>query len=61
MNTEATTLPLPSDRLAAADKLAELRRSALDAEFLHMADDVDYLRDVYQLLGEFAQGDYDEG
>ena len=52
MNTEATT---------AIDELDELRRSALDAEFLHMADDVDYLRDVYQLLGEFAQGDYEEG
>ena len=38
-------------------RLAELRRSALDAEFRHMADDVDYQRDVYQILGEFAQAD----
>ena len=78
MNTEPTTLALPSDLLAAVDKvvqegrarsrdelvesalrlrLAELRRSALDAEFRHMADDVDYQRDVHQILGEFAQAD----
>ena len=38
-------------------RLAELRRSALDAEFRHMADDVDYQRDVHQILGEFAQAD----
>jgi Arc/MetJ-type ribon-helix-helix transcriptional regulator len=78
MNTEPTTLTLPSDLLAAVDKvvqegragsrdelvesalrrqLAELRRSALDAEFRHMADDVDYQRDVHQILGEFAQAD----
>ena len=78
MNTEPTTLALPSDLLAAVDKvvregrarsrdelvesalrlqLTELRRSALDAEFRHMADDVDYQRDVHQILGEFAQAD----
>ena len=38
-------------------RLAELRRSALEAEFRHMADDVDYQRDVHQILGEFAQTD----
>ena len=80
MNTEPTTLALPSDLLAAVDKvvqegrarsrdelvesalrrqLAELRRSALDAEFRHMADDVDYQRDVHQILGEFAQADWE--
>jgi Arc/MetJ-type ribon-helix-helix transcriptional regulator len=80
MNTESTTLALPSDLLAAVDKvvqegrarsrdelvesglrlrLAELRRSALDAEFRHMADDVDYQRDVHQILGEFAQADWE--
>ena len=78
MNTESTTLALPSDLLAAVDKvvqegrarsrdelvesglrlrLAELRRSALDAEFRHMGDDADYQRDVQQILGEFAQAD----
>ena len=40
-------------------RLAELRRSALDAEFRHMADDVDYQRDVHQILGEFAQADWE--
>ena len=80
MNTEPTMLALPSDLLAAVDKvvqegrarsrdelvesalrrqLAELRRSALDAEFRHMADDVDYQRDVHQLLGEFARADWE--
>ena len=80
MNTEPTTLSLPSDLLAAVDKvvregrarsrdelvesalrlqLAELRRSALDAEFRHMADDVDYQRDVHQIRGEFAQADWE--
>jgi Arc/MetJ-type ribon-helix-helix transcriptional regulator len=80
MNTEPTTLALPSDLLAAVDKvvqegrarsrdelvesalrlrLAELRRSALDAEFRHMADDVEYQRDVHQILGEFAQADWE--
>ena len=79
MNTEPTTLSLPSDLLAAVDKvvqegrarnrdelvenavrrqLTELRRSALDAEFRHMADDADYQRDVQQILGEFAQADW---
>jgi len=38
-------------------QLAELRRSALDAEFRHMAEDVDYQKDVHQILGEFAQAD----
>ena len=38
-------------------RLAELRRSALDAEFRHMADDVDYQRDVHRILAEFAQAD----
>jgi Arc/MetJ-type ribon-helix-helix transcriptional regulator len=80
MNTEPTTLALPSDLLAAVDKvvqegrarsrdelvegalrreLAELRRSALDAEFRHMADDVEYQRDVHQILGEFARADWE--
>ena len=80
MNTEPTTVALPSDLLAAVDKvvqegrarsrdalvegalrreLADLRRSALDAEFRHMADDVEYQRDVHQILGEFAQGDWE--
>jgi hypothetical protein len=45
MNTEPTTV-------------AELRRSALDAEFRHMADDADYQRDVQQILGEFAQAEW---
>ena len=79
MNTEPTTVALPSDLLAAVDKvvqegragsrdelvesalrrqLAELRRSALDAEFQHMADDADYQRDVHQILGEFAQAEW---
>ena len=73
MNTEPTTLALPLDLLAAVDKVvqegragsrdelvrqrAELRRSALDAEFRHMADDADYQKDVHQILGEFAQAD----
>ena len=39
-------------------ELAELRRSALDAEFRHMADDVDYQREAHQILGEFAQADW---
>ena len=38
-------------------ELATLRRSALDAEFRHMADDVEYQRDVRQILGEFARAD----
>ena len=80
MNTEPTTLTLPSDLLAAVDKLvregcarsrdelvegalrrelAELRRSPLDVEFRHMADDVDYQRDVHQILEEFAQADWE--
>jgi Arc/MetJ-type ribon-helix-helix transcriptional regulator len=80
MNTEPTTLALPTDLLAAVDKviqegrarsrdelvesalrrqLAELRRSAMDAEFRHMADDIDYQRDVHQILGEFAQADWE--
>ena len=80
MNTEPTTLALPSDLLAAVDKLVqvgrarsrdelvenairrqldELRRSALDAEFRHMADDVDYQREAHQILGEFAQADWE--
>ena len=79
MNTEPTTLALPSDLLAAVDKvvqegragsrdelvesalrrqLAELRRSALDAEFQHMADDADYQWEVQQILGEFARADW---
>ena len=51
MNTEPTTLALPSEEGRAKS------RSALDAEFRHMADDVDYQRDVHQLLAEFAQSD----
>jgi metal-responsive CopG/Arc/MetJ family transcriptional regulator len=75
-NTEPATLALPSDLLAAVDKvvregraqsrdelvenavrrqLVELWRSALDAEFRHMAADVDYQREVHRILGEFAQ------
>jgi metal-responsive CopG/Arc/MetJ family transcriptional regulator len=78
MSTEPTTLTLPSDLLAAVDKvvreglarnrdelvasairrqLADLRRSALDAEFQHMAGDLDYQSDVQQILQEFAQAD----
>ena len=40
-------------------ELAALRRSAVDAEFRHMADDVEYQRDVHQILGEFAQADWE--
>ena len=78
MNTEPTSLALPSDLLAWVDRmvregrahsrdevvetalrrqLAESRRSALDAEFLHMADDVDYRQDVHRILLGFAQAD----
>ncbi len=80
MSSEPTTLALPSDLLAAVDRMvqegrarnrdqlienalrrevAELRRSALDTEFRHMADDVDYLREVHQILGEFARADWE--
>jgi Arc/MetJ-type ribon-helix-helix transcriptional regulator len=80
MNTEPTTLALPSDLLAAVDRavqegqapsgdelvesalrrqLAELRRSALDVEFRHMADDIEYQRDVHQILAEFAKADWE--
>jgi len=38
-------------------QLAELRRSALDAEFQYMAGDLDYQSDVHQILKEFAQAD----
>jgi metal-responsive CopG/Arc/MetJ family transcriptional regulator len=38
-------------------ELSELRRSALDAEFRHMADDIDYQSEAHQILGEFAQAD----
>ena len=38
-------------------ELAAVRRSALDAEFRHMAEDVDYQREVHQILAEFAQAD----
>jgi metal-responsive CopG/Arc/MetJ family transcriptional regulator len=78
MSTERTTLALPSDLLAAVDKLvregrahsreeliesalrrevAELRRSAVDSAFTTMAEDVDYQREVHQILAEFAQAD----
>ena len=40
-------------------ELAALRRSAVDAEFRHMAEDVEYQRDVHQILGEFAQADWE--
>ena len=40
-------------------ELAALRRSTVDAEFRHMADDVEYQRDVHQILGEFAQADWE--
>jgi Arc/MetJ-type ribon-helix-helix transcriptional regulator len=80
MSSEPTTLALPSDLLAALDRmvregrapsrdrlienalrreLAQLRRSALDAEFRYMADDAGYLRDVHQILGEFARADWE--
>ena len=80
MSREPTTLALPSDLLAALDRmvqegrapsrdqlienalrreLAQLRRSAVDAEFRYMADDADYLREVHQILGEFAQADWE--
>jgi len=39
-------------------QLANLRRSALDAEFQLMAGDVGYQNDVNQLLGEFAQAEW---
>lgn len=38
-------------------ELADLRRSALDAEFRHMADDVDYQSEARQILAEFVQAD----
>jgi metal-responsive CopG/Arc/MetJ family transcriptional regulator len=78
MSADPTTLTLPSDLLAAVDKvvqeglarnrdelvesavrrqLADLRRPALDAEFQHMAGDLDYQSDVHQILKEFAQAD----
>jgi hypothetical protein len=28
-------------------------------EFRHMADDVEYQREVHQILGEFAQADWE--
>ena len=77
---EATTLTLPSDLLAAVDKLvqegrvrsrddlvesalrrelAELRRSTLDEEFRHMADDAAYRTEAHRILEEFAQADRD--
>ena len=80
MSSEPTTLELPSDLLAALDRmvqegrarsrdqlienalrreLAELRRSAVDAEFRCMAEDADYLREVHQILGEFARADWE--
>ena len=37
-------------------QLANLRRSALDSQFQHMAD-VDYQNEVNQILKEFAQAD----
>jgi hypothetical protein len=40
-------------------EVAELRRSAVDAEFRHMADDADYLRKAHQILGEFARADWE--
>lgn len=38
-------------------QLADLRRSALDAKFQHMAGDLEYQSDVRQILKEFAQAD----
>jgi metal-responsive CopG/Arc/MetJ family transcriptional regulator len=38
-------------------QLADLRRSALDAEFQYMSEDLDYQSDVHQILKEFAQAD----
>ena len=40
-------------------QLAESRRSAVEAEFRYMAGDVDYQRDVHQILEEFAQADWE--
>jgi len=40
-------------------ELAELRRSALDAEFRDMAYDVDYRTEAHQILVEFAQADWE--
>lgn len=40
-------------------QLAAMRRSGLDAEFRHMADDVDYQTEANQILGEFAQADWE--
>jgi metal-responsive CopG/Arc/MetJ family transcriptional regulator len=38
-------------------QLAELCRSALDAEFQYMAGDLDYQSDEHQILKEFAEAD----
>ncbi len=40
-------------------ELAELRRSGLDAEFRQMANDVDYQREVHQILAEFSKADWE--
>ena len=40
-------------------EVAEARRSALDAEFLAMADDADYQSEARQILAEFAQADWE--
>ena len=36
-------------------EVAELRRSAMDSAFTTMAEDIDYQREVHQILAEFAQ------
>jgi Arc/MetJ-type ribon-helix-helix transcriptional regulator len=40
-------------------ELAAMRRAALDAEFLPMADDADYQKEARQILAEFAQADWE--
>lgn len=40
-------------------ELAEVRRSALDAEFREMADDAGYQSEARQILAEFAQADWE--
>ena len=40
-------------------EVAEARRSALDAEFLAMAEDADYQSEARQILAEFARADWE--
>ena len=50
MQTEPTTLAL-------RPQLAHLRRAAIDAEFLLMADDLEYQQEVTQIMTEFDHAD----